>query len=341
MKYRHVVVERTGGPEVMRVVEDELPEPGAGQARVKILAADVSFSDVNLRRGRYPGGPRPPFTPGYAMVGVVDQLGPGAVASRLAVGQTVAALTFYGSYSQYLCLPTRDLVPVPAGLDPAEAACLVLNYVAAYQMLYRVAHVAKGERILVHGAAGGVGTAFLELGQLAGLVMYGVASKPKHSLVARLGTTPIDYQSEDFVARIATLTGGQGVDVVFDPMGSAHLRQSVKAVRRHGTVVGYGFYTTANRGGAIILDVVEQYLRLAIWSLPPNRKRATFYDIRPLAKKHPEWFQEDLTTLLNLLAAGKLHPVIAARLPLEEVVHAHQQVERAEVQGKLILIPNP
>jgi NADPH:quinone reductase len=325
----------------MGIVEDELPTPGAGQARVRILAADVSFSDVNLRRGRYPGGPRPPFTPGYAMVGAVDQLGPGAETAGLAVGQTVAALTFYGSYSQYLCLPAQSLVPVPAGLDPAEAVCLVLNYVAAYQMLRRVAHVAQGERILVHGAAGGVGTAFLELGQVAGLVMYGTASKPKHSLVARLGAIPIDYRSEDVVARIATLTGGRGVDAVFDPMGFAHLRQSVKAVRSGGTVVGYGFYATANRGGAIVLDVLAQYLWMTLWSLPPNRKRATFYDIRPLANKHPEWFREDLTLLLNMLSAGKLHPVIAARLPLEDVVRAHQQVERAEIEGKLVLIPNP
>src|SRR5690242_10464641 len=190
MKYQHVVVERTGEPEVLRVVEDELPEPGAGQARVKILAADVSFSDVNMRRGRYPGAPKPPFTPGYAMVGRVDQLGPATAAGRepsaLAVGQMVAALTFYGSYSQYLFLPIEQLVPVPAGADPAKAVCLVLNYVTAYQMLHRVARVAEGQRILVHGAAGGVGTAFLELGRLAGLQIYGTASKPKHPLVARL-----------------------------------------------------------------------------------------------------------------------------------------------------------
>ena len=167
MKYRRVVIERTGGPEVLRLVEDELRAPGKGQARVKILAADVSFSDVNLRRGRYPGAPRPPFTPGYAMVGVVDQLGPEA--SGPAVGQAVAALTFYGSYSQYIALPVEELVPVPAGVDPAEGVTLVLNYVAAYQMLNRVARVARSQQILVLGAAGGVGTAFLELGRLAGL----------------------------------------------------------------------------------------------------------------------------------------------------------------------------
>src|SRR5215467_14481370 len=143
MKYRHVIVQHTGGPEVLQLVEGELSAAGPGQVRVKILAADVSFSDVNLRRGRYPGAPRPPFSPGYAMVGVVDQLG--SDTSDLSVGQTVAALTFYGSYGQYIILPARQLVPVPPGADPAEAVTLVFSYVAAYQMLHRVAHVTKGE----------------------------------------------------------------------------------------------------------------------------------------------------------------------------------------------------
>lgn len=273
------------------------------------------------------------------MVGLVDQLGPEA--SGPAVGQAVAALTFYGSYSQYICLPARELVPVPAGVDPAEAVSLVFSYVAAYQMLHRVAHVARGERVLVHGAAGGVGTALLELGHLADLVMYGTASKPKHSLVVRLGATPIDYQSEDFVVRIAALTSGRGVDAAFDPMGSVHLRQSVKVVRKRGTLVAYGFYAAANRGSNIVLDVLSQYLQLALWSLPPSQKHVAFYDIRPQAKKHPEWFREDLTALLDLLITGELKPVIAERMPLEEVIRAHQQVENARVEGKIVLIPNP
>jgi NADPH:quinone reductase-like Zn-dependent oxidoreductase len=339
MRYRRVEVQRTGGSEVMRVVEDELPSPGPGQALVKILAADVSFSDVAIRRGQYPGAPRTPFTPGYAMVGVVEELG--SDASGPAVGQAVAALTFYGGYSQYICLAARDLIPVPPGVDPAEAVTLVLSYVAAQQMLHRVARVARGERILVHGAAGGVGTAFLEVGRLAGLEVYGTASKPKHGLVAHLGATPIDHRAEDFVARVAALTGGRGVDAAFDPLGFAHLRQSARAVRPGGAIVGYGFYAAANRGGNPVLDVLLQYLWLARWSLPPHRKHAAFYDIRAHQRKHPDWFRDDLTALLDLLAAGKLRPVIAARLPLEEAVRAHEQVEQAAVQGKLVLIPNP
>jgi NADPH:quinone reductase-like Zn-dependent oxidoreductase len=339
MKYTHVVVDRTGGPEVMKLVDDELPVPGPGQVRVKVLAADVSFSDVNVRRGRYPGGPKPPFTPGYAMVGVVDQVGPEV--SSPAPGERVAALTFYGSYSQFISLPATELVRVPTRVDPAEAVSLVLNYVAAYQMLHRVANVTGGQRILVHGAAGGVGTAFLELAQLAGLETYGTASKPKLGLIARLGATPIDYRTEDFVKRIATLTNGSGVDAVFDPIGSAHLRLSVRAVRKGGTVVAYGFYEAAKRGSNILLDVLSQYVWLTVWSMPPSRKHVAFYDIRSTKRKHPDWFSQDLTALLGWLAAGKLRPVIAARLPLGDVVRAHRQVEAAGVEGKLILIPNP
>jgi NADPH:quinone reductase len=339
VRYRRVVVRRTGGPEVLELVEDEIPEPDVGQARVKIIAADVSFSDVNIRRGRYPGAPRPPFTPGYAMVGLVDRLGPQA--TSVAIGQAVAALTFYGSYSEYICLPTEELVPIPPGVDPAEAVTLVVSYVAAYQMLHRIAHVTAGQKILVHGAAGGVGSAFLELGALAALTMYGTASAAKHPLVARLGATPIDYRAEDFVERIVSVTTGAGVDAAFDPMGSNHLRQSARAVRKGGIVVAYGYYEAANRHGNVVVDVLKQYLQMLFLSLPPGRKRSAFYDIRGQKKKRSRWFKSDLAELLDQLAKGRLKPVIAARIPLEEVIRAHQQLEEAQVQGKLVLMPDP
>jgi NADPH:quinone reductase-like Zn-dependent oxidoreductase len=170
--------------------------------------------------------------------------------------------------------------------------------------------------------------------------MYGTASKPKHGLVTRLGATPIDYRTEDFVERVAALTDGAGVDAVFDPMGSAHLKRSVKAVRSGGTVVAYGYYEAANRGGNPLPDVLMQYVRLTLSSLPPRRKRVAFYDIRAMKRNHPDWYRADLMSLLALLVARKLHPVIAGRLPLEDAATAHRKVEQAEVQGRLVLIPN-
>ena len=338
MKYRRVVVRAFGGPEVLEIVEDEVPAPGQGEARVRVLAADVGFSDVNIRRGRYPRGPRPPFTPGYAIVGVVDALG--AATTGVEAGQSVGALTFVGGYSQSIVLPAVELVPMPVGLDPAEAVTLVFNYVAAYQMLHRSARVTSGQRILVHGAGGGLGTAFLELGRLAGLVIYGTASYAKHDLISSFGATPIDYRSEDFVGRIADQTGGAGVDAAFDPMGSAHLRLTARTLRRGGALVAYGYYAAAAGGRNAILDVVAQYLDLARWRLPPRGLRVSFYDTRPTKAKHPNWCRGDLGQLSGLLGTGRLHPVIAGRIPLEGVVEAHRRIERADVEGRLVILPN-
>ena len=322
----------------MELLAEDLPTPQAGEGRVRILAADVGFSDVNVRRGRYPGAPKPPFTPGYAMVGVIDEVGPDVTA--VAVGQVVGAVTFVGSYSEYIVLPARDLTPVPVEVDPAEAVVLLFNYVAAYQMLHRMARVNAGERILVHGAGGGIGSAFLELGRIAGLVAFGTASAPKHDLVVSLGATPIDYRTEDFVARIGALTDGMGVDAVFDPMGLAHLQQSARTVRAGGAIVAYGYYEAANRGRNALVDVGLQYLWMFRWSMPPRRRRTAFYDTRPTMRKHPDWYRADLATLFGLLRERSLTPVIEARITLDEIVSAHRRLERGEVRGRLVLIPD-
>src|SRR5262249_27814848 len=146
-------------------------EPRQGEARVRVLAAGVALPDVMAREGIHPETPPVPFTPGWDLVGTVDRLGAGVTAFQ--TGQTVAAMPIHGAYAELVCLPERELVPVPPGLDPGEAVSLLLNYITAYQMLHRSAKVKSGERVLIHGAAGGVGTALLQLGRLAGLEMYG------------------------------------------------------------------------------------------------------------------------------------------------------------------------
>jgi NADPH:quinone reductase-like Zn-dependent oxidoreductase len=331
--YKRVVMTEFGGPEVLRMVEEtSLPEPKPGEVRVKVLVTSAAFTDVMIRKGRYPDvKEKPPFSPGYDMVGMVDKLGEGV--TRFKIGQQVADLTVIGAYSEYLCLPESRLTAVPEGLDPAEAVSLVLSYVTAYQMLHRVAKVKPGQRILIHGAGGAVGTAMVQLGRLLDLEMFGTASKSKHELVKQLGATPIDYKGEDFVERIQSLAG-EGIDAAFDPIGGDHLKRSFSVLRRGGKLVAYGFYNAVlGKGGSIALD----FIRLKLWNILPNGRSATFYSIGALRQNHPEWFSEDLTKLFDLLAQGKIKPVIAMRMPLAEVRRAHELIEAAGVQGKIVL----
>jgi NADPH:quinone reductase-like Zn-dependent oxidoreductase len=321
---------------MLEVVEEAaLPEPGPGEVRVKVLATSACFTDTMVRKGVYRDvKEKPPFSPGYDLVGVVDELGAGA--TRLKIGQRVAELTVIGAYSEYICLPERHLVPVPDGLDPAEAVSLILSYITAYQMLHRSAKVERGQSILIHGAGGAVGTALLQLGKLLDLEMYGTASRSKHELVASLGATPIDYRSEDFVERVRSLTDG-GVHAAFDAIGGDNFKRSFSVLRPGGTLVAYGFYDAAmGKGGNVPLE----FIKVKLWDILPNGRSTAFYSIGSLREKHADWFHQDLTELFNLLAQGEIEPVIAKRMRLDEAARAHELVEQASVQGKIVLMVN-
>lgn len=334
MGYKKVIITEFGGPEVLKVVEEAaLPEPGAGEVRVKVLAASATFTDTMVRKGIYYGFKEtPPLSPGYDMVGVVDKLGAGV--TGLELGQVVADLTVFGAYTEYMLRPAGALVPVPAGLDPAEAVSMVLSYVTAYQMLHRIAKVQRGQKTLVHGAGGAVGTALLQLGKLLDLEMYGTASKPKHELIESLGAAPIDYKSEDFVAR--ALAAG-GMNAAFDAIGGENFKRSFKSLKRGGMLVPYGFYNQAmGKGG----NVAMEYMSIALWNILPNGRKACFYAIGALRKKNPDWFKEDLGTLFGLLKDGKIKPSIERRMKLEEAARAHELIEQAAVKGRIVLVVN-
>jgi NADPH2:quinone reductase len=332
----------------LEIREEELPEPGLGEVRVRILATGVSLPDLMMREGVHPEAPRPPFTPGWDLVGVVDKLGVGAYA--LETGQMVAALPVRGANAEFICLPQEELVPVPAGLDPAEALVIVFNYATAYQMMRRTARVRPGQRVLIHAAAGGIGTALHQLGRLVDLEMYGTASARKHELVSSLGATPIDYRNVDFAEEILRLTG-DGVDVVFDGICSTdYLRRSFKSLRPGGKVVAYGG-TSMLRGGRLASGRRHRRLRrlrylatiggpIAASYLVPGDKRITTYSIQWLKRLRPAWYREDLSALLELLCQGKIKPIIAERIPLDEVARAHELLGRGAVTGKIVLLCN-
>ena len=305
---KRVVVDRFGGPEVVSVLEDDDPRPGAGEVRVRVLAAGVSLSDAQMRAGTYLGGPKPPFTPGYELVGVVEELGPGC--TRLREGDRIGALTQWGADAERVCVPEAYAVEVPEDLDAAEVLGLVFTYMTAYQLLHRAAEAKLGETVLVHGAAGRVGTAVLELGALAGLRLYGTASARDHAAVERLGAVAIDYRNEDFLARVRELTG-DGVDVALDAIGGAVSLRSFRALRPGGRLVIYGRQETLAHGRKNWPAVIEWYATTAavgLWGLLSPRRRVLPYRIQKLRIRHQDWFREDFRALLELLRAWRDPP---------------------------------
>ncbi len=237
MKYKRIVVTKRGPPENLQITECELRDPSAGEVRVKVLATCVCLPDVQARYGLSPFAPKLPFVPGYAIIGVVDAVGPGV--TQAAPGTKVAAYLIIGGYAEYIYLRENQLIPVPPSLNPAEAVPLLLNYLTAYQALHRSVKVKAGDKVLLIGASGGCGTAFLDLGRLANLKMYGIASKSKHAILAEFGATPIDYRTDDFT-EVIRRAEPNGLDVVFDGMGGDYIEKAFKVLRQGGVLVEYG-----------------------------------------------------------------------------------------------------
>ena len=326
MKYKSVIVPARGGPEVIEIVEKELHAPGVGEARVKILATPVTQDDVAVRVGNRPWLADLPFVPGYSILGIVEAVGEGV--NNVAVGERVVALTNFGGHAEYITLAEEEMVHVPETLDPAEAVVLILNYLVAYQILHRVAQVEEGDKALIVGASGGCSTAFLQLGALAGLKMYGLASPAKHDILREYGATPIDYHTEDFVDVIGEAEP-DGLDFVFNGMAEDYLQWGLKVLGRGGVLVQYG----APQSKPAFVNFVAQFL---YYNLLPNGKKIKGYGTHRLGV---ELFEEDWQALFKMLEDGRIKPVIAARLPLDEVVKANELLQSGQVTGNLVLLP--
>lgn len=329
---RRVIVRKPGGPDVLEVVEEAEPTPGPGEVKVRILSSGVAYGDIMLRTGVGRRASGYPVTPGYDFVGVVDALGDGS--RTYAVGDQVAGFPITGGYQQFICLPETELIPVPPNLDPAEAVSVILNYLTAYQMLTRLARLSAGDTALIHGAAGGVGTAMLELARLRGVKLYGTVSTGKLDVVRELGGIPVDYRSTDFVEELRRLEP-RGVQAVFDPVGGAQLTRSNQVLARGGTLVMFGASSATQRSNPT-LALIGTVARLLLLWLRPDGKSVKGYFNSTIKTPH---VKEDLAALLGLLAEGKLRPRVALVLPLSEVRQAHELLEAGRVTGKIVLQP--
>jgi NADPH:quinone reductase-like Zn-dependent oxidoreductase len=334
MKYKSVVVTRLGDPEVLRVLDNELRPPSAREVRIRILAAAVCRPDVTARRGEafYSGTPlgqKPPFVPGYAIIGVVDAIGNKVVEVR--VGDRVGALTVLGGYSEYLYWRSDRLISVPVSVDPAEAVTLVLNYIVAYQVLHRSARVKSGDSALIIGASGGIGTALMQLGRLAGLKMYGIASRKKHAILRDNGVTPIDYRTQDFT-EVIRHSEPEGVDAVFNGMMSLdYIRRSVSVLKPKGKLVCYG----EPRDLRVFMRILWNLLKV---NLLTNRGSFKLYGTSPYFLGYRRPFIEDWTILFRLLEEGKIKPVITKRYPILSAARANSLLECGQVAGNVVLL---
>jgi NADPH:quinone reductase-like Zn-dependent oxidoreductase len=315
-------------------MENALRPPAAGEVRIKVLAASVCRPDITVRTGEalYSGTPlgqKVPFVPGYSVIGVVDALGAGV--TEVAVGDRVGALTVVGGYAEYLYWKCDRLIPVPTTLDPAEAVTLILNYIVAYQAMHRSAKVKDGDKVLIIGASGGIGTALLQLGNLAGLKMYGIASKSKHNILTEYGATPIDYHTQDFV-EVIRQAEPDGLDVVLDGMMRLdYIRQGLALLRRGGRLVSFG----EPAGLPELFRILATFITV---NLLPNGKSFKLYgtSFYFLGDKKP--YLEDWATLFKLLEEGKIKPVIEKKFPILEAAQANELLESGQVTGNVVLL---
>ncbi|GAA5169522.1 medium chain dehydrogenase/reductase family protein [Amycolatopsis dongchuanensis] len=316
----------------------ELPPAGAGQALVAVEATGVSFAEQQMRRGKYFDQPPFPFVPGYDLVGTVVETGEGV--DEALRGRRVAAMTKIGGWSSHVVLDAADLVPVPDGLDPAEAETFVVNGITAWQMLHRTAKVRAGQTILVHGANGGVGSTLVQLARAAGVRVLGTASARNFEAVCALGALPVDYRG-DVPGQVRAVAPG-GVDAVFDHVGGPGIVDSFRLLAPGGTLVAYGTASTKVHEGNSRLPVLKLFARLLWWRLLPNRRRAHFYNIwagkRNLARFRAR-LAEDLGAVFALAARGELRAQVAARFPLAEAGKALELAESHTVTGKVVLVP--
>jgi NADPH:quinone reductase-like Zn-dependent oxidoreductase len=325
MKYKSVIVTKRGSPDVLKIIENDLRVPSPGEVRIEILATPVCQDDIAARVGNRPFLPEIPFVPGYSILGVVDAIGEGV--NNFTVGDRVAALTHFGGYAEYIFWDAEKLVHVPAALDPAEAVLLILNYVVAYQVLHRSVKVKSGDKVLIIGASGGVGTALLQLGKLTDLKMYGIASRSKHSTLTELGAVPIDYNTQDFV-EVIRQAEPDGIDFVFNGMGEEYMERGLAVLRRGGALVHYGGPQSFSRFLLLIA-------KLVLFNLLPNGKAIKGYGTN---RVDINLLKEDWLVLFKLLEEGKIKPIIVKKFPILEAAKANELLESGKVIGNIVLL---
>jgi NADPH:quinone reductase-like Zn-dependent oxidoreductase len=338
---RQVWITRVGPPEVLELREAPDPKPRAGEVQIKARACGINFADIMARLGLYPDAPKLPAVVGYEVAGDIAAVGDGVERS---VGEKVFAITRFGGYTDTICVPAEQAIPLPDGLGYEEGAAIPVNYLTAYQMLIQMGALKRGERVLVHSAAGGVGLASIDLCKIYGAEIIGTASTSKHGMLRERGVAHlVDYNTQDYEAEVKRLTGGKGVHIVLDAMGGNHWKKGYRCLAPTGRLVMFGLSNAATGKTRSILSALRTLLATPFFSFPPPRLINDNKALIGVNLGHM-WQETDLLAswIAELLAwhrEGKIHPTVGARFPLAEAAAAHHYIQDRKNVGKVVLVP--
>lgn len=336
---RQVWLTRKGPPEVLQVREAPDPRPRRGEVRIRVAFSGINFADVAARLGFYPDAPKPPCVVGYEVSGVIDAVGDG-VDSGL-VGQRVLAMTRFGGYSDQVCVPAPQAIPTPSGMSDQEAAALPVNYLTAHHMLIRLGHLQEEETVLVHGAAGGVGIAAVQLCGVIGARVIGTASTPKHGFLRTLGVEPVDYRDGGWPDRVRELTNGRGVDLALDPVGGSSFRKSYRLLAPGGRLFCFGASAAAAGERPRLLPVLRALLSMPLFHpiALMNTNRAVFGVNLGHLWDETALVRPQLEALIAHASAGRIRPIVDSTYRFTEAPDAHRRLQSRKSVGKVLLQP--
>jgi len=341
-----VVQTGTGGPEVLQVQERPDPPVGPGEVRIAVRAAGINFADTMARVGLYPDAPKPPCVLGYEVAGTIESVGEGVTAH--AVGDRVAAGTRFGGHAELVVVPEEQALALPERFSFEQGAAFPVNYGTAYAALIVMGSLRAGDRLLIHAAGGGVGTAATQIARNVGAEIFGTASPQKHEAIRAQGVDhPIDYRSQDFEAETMRITNGEGVDLVIDALGPTSFRKDYRLLRPGGRLVMYGLSESSSEGKRDLAATLKSLAKMPLATMPWWKSLAVMNENKGVFGLNMlKWWEREghldrvTEPLMADAAAGRLDPVVAEAFPFERAGDAHELITTRRNVGKVVLFPS-
>ncbi len=334
---RKLVITKAGAPSVLQVVDMPMPVPGKGEVCVEVHYAGINFADTLMRLGLYQPRPAFPFTPGYEVSGVIQALGEGV--TELAVGQRVVAAMQNGGQASHVTVPVSRVIPLPEEMTLEKAASMPVTYMTAHHMLHHLGNLQPTDTVLIHGGAGGVGTAALQLCQWAGVKqVWATASGSKAAIIKQFGGIPIDRHNEDFVEVIKQATNGQGVDHILDPIGGENLKRSLKVLAMGGKLYSFGMSAAAPSSRRSLLKAYFAWRKTPkLDPLKMMSRNQGVFGVHMGTWNDESVIAGQLVRIMEGVKLGILDPVVDRIFPVESASDAHQHIHDAKNIGKVLL----